>query len=235
MCTLAGYKRNMSHSNRIAEIRRAKDISQTELAERIGTTLSHIGKLERGDRRLNLDWLRKIAKALDVDLAELVSTGGRESETRSLPFPVRGERRSAAVSDDEVEIQQWDIAYGMGGGGYVDLPVTGEKHKFSRSWLRQFTHAPSDKVFLASGTGDSMTPTIMDADIVVIDTSQKEVRQGDRIWAAAYGQTGIIKRLRPMPDGGVKIISDNAAVPPETAYDGELHIVGRIVAIIRKT
>ncbi|KKW92470.1 hypothetical protein YP76_10060 [Sphingobium chungbukense] len=123
----------------------------------------------------------------------------------------------------------------MGGGTYLDLPVTGERHKFSLSWLRQFTNAPPDKVVLATGTGDSMTPTILDSDMVMIDTSQREVRMADKIWAAAYGQTGIIKRLRPMPDGSVKILSDNPNVPPETAYDGELHVVGRIVAIIRKT
>lgn len=138
------------------------------------------------------------------------------------------------IDPDAVDIQQWDVAYGMGGGTYLDLPVTGETHKFSRSWLRQFTHAPPEKIFLAAGTGDSMMPTILDADIVVIDTSQQEVRLADKIWAASYGQTGIIKRLRPMPDGSVKILSDNPNVPPETAYDGELSVVGRVVAVVRK-
>lgn len=141
----------------------------------------------------------------------------------------------AVHSDDDVEIQQWDVAYGMGAGGYLDLPVTGERHKFSRSWLRQFTSAPPEKVFLADGTGDSMFPTILDADKVMIDTTQREVRMADRIWAAAYGNTGIIKRLRPSPDGSVKILSDNPSVPPEVAFDGELFVVGRVVAIVRKT
>lgn len=140
----------------------------------------------------------------------------------------------ASANEDDVEIQQWDVSYGMGGGSFLDLPVTGEKHKFSLSWLRQFTTAPPDKVFLAVGTGESMGPTILDADMLLIDTSQREVRLSDRIWAAAYGQVGIIKRLRPMPDGSVKILSDNPAVPPETAYDGELFVVGRVIAIVRK-
>lgn len=140
-----------------------------------------------------------------------------------------------ASSADDVEIHQWDVAYGMGGGSFLDLPVTGETHTFSRSWLRQFTSAPPEKVFLADGTGDSMMPTILDADMVMIDTTQREVRMADRIWAAAYGQTGIIKRLRPAPDGSVKILSDNPSVPSDVAYDGELFIVGRVVAIIRKT
>lgn len=142
---------------------------------------------------------------------------------------------SGYADPEAVEIRQWDITYGMGAGSYVDLPVTGDMHTFSASWLRQFTSAPPEVLFLAVGTGDSMMPTILDADIVLIDTSQREVRMADKIWAAAYGQTGIIKRLRPMPDGSVKILSDNPNVPPETAYDGELAVVGRVVAIVRKT
>ncbi len=198
-------------------------MSQTELAEAIGTTLSTLGKLERGDRRLNMDWLQKISAALDVRPEVLITESSIEEAAESFQD-----------DDDDVRIQQWDIAYGMGGGTFMDLPVTGEAHRFSRSWLRQFTQAPADKVFLATGTGDSMTPTIHDADIVLVDTTQREVRMVDRIWAAAYGQTGIIKRLRPMPDGSVKILSDNPSVTPETAYDGELHIVGRVVAIVRR-
>lgn len=213
----------MQHLNRISTIRKARGMSQTELAEAIGTTLSTLGKLERGDRRLNMDWLQKISAALDVRPEVLITESSIEEAAESFED-----------DDDDVRIQQWDIAYGMGGGTFMDLPVTGEAHRFSRSWLRQFTQAPADKVFLATGTGDSMTPTIHDADIVLVDTTQREVRMVDRIWAAAYGQTGIIKRLRPMPDGSVKILSDNPSVTPETAYDGELHIVGRVVAIVRR-
>jgi len=29
-------------------------------------------------------------------------------------------------------------------------------------------------------------------------------------------------------------LSDNPAVPPETAYDGELHVFGRVVAVVKK-
>ena len=213
----------MQHLNRISTIRKARGMSQTELAEAIGTTLSTLGKLERGDRRLNMDWLQKISAALDVRPEVLITESSIEEAAESFQD-----------DDDDVRIQQWDIAYGMGGGTFMDLPVTGEAHRFSRSWLRQFTQAPADKVFLATGTGDSMTPTIHDADIVLVDTTQREVRMVDRIWAAAYGQTGIIKRLRPMPDGSVKILSDNPSVTPETAYDGELHIVGWVVAIVRR-
>jgi phage repressor protein C with HTH and peptisase S24 domain len=213
--------------NYTAAWRKFRSLSQDELAEAIGTTKSMLGKLERGERTLDLDWIEKLARALEVEPYQIIA----HPPEGSAPVAEVAERDA----DDEVAIQQWDIAFGMGGGSYVDLPVTGEHHTFSRSWLRQFTSAPPQSIFLATGTGDSMSPTILDADIVLIDTSQREVRMVDRIWAAAYGTTGIIKRLRPMPDGSVKILSDNTSVSPEVAYDGELSIVGRVVAIVRKT
>lgn len=182
--------------------------------------------LQDATQDVRLGTVEKLAKALGLSVADLLPDAFGFAASHDSDHD---------IDDDEVEIQQWDISYGMGGGTFLDLPVTGDRHKFSRSWLRQFTHAPPSQIFLAVGTGDSMTPTILDADIVVIDTSQREVRMVDRIWAAAYGQTGIIKRLRPMPDGSVKIMSDNSNVSPETAYDGELNVVGRVVAIVRKT
>lgn len=60
--------------NRIAELRKAAGLSQSELAAAIGTTLNNLGKLERGARRLNQDWIEKIAKALSIAPHELLLT-----------------------------------------------------------------------------------------------------------------------------------------------------------------
>lgn len=69
---------------------------------------------------------------------------------------------------------------------------------------------------------------------MLIDRGQREVYDGDLCWAAYYGNTAVIKRLRPMPDGGVKMLSDNPNVAPETAYDGELNVFGRVIAVVRR-
>lgn len=105
---------------------------------------------------------------------------------------------------------------------------------FSRTWLRQFTDAPADQLYWAKPRGNSMAPTINDGEPVLIDRRQQTPRDADLIWAFAWGDIGAIKRLRPMPDGSVKILSDNSAVPPDVAYDGELHIFGRVVAVVRR-
>ena len=218
---------------RLAVAIQHRNVSPKALARTAGLGETVVRDILQGmTSDIRLGTVEKLAKALGVSVGDLLPDAFGLAANRLAGSDQVVDQNT---DPDEVEIQQWDITYGMGGGSYLDLPVTGDRHKFSRSWLRQFTHAPPQQIFLASGTGDSMTPTILDADIVVIDTSQREVRMADRIYAAAYGQTGIIKRLRPMPDGSVKILSDNPNVSPETAYDGELSIVGRVVAIVRKT
>ena len=78
-----------------------------------------------------------------------------------------------------------------------------------------------------------MYPTIHDRDGIIADRSRRRIDQGDRIWAIVFGGFGMIKRLRPMPDGTVRIMSDNPQVSDEIATDGDLTIIGRVVAIVR--
>jgi transcriptional regulator with XRE-family HTH domain len=52
--------------NRIKTFRKAAGLTQAELAERCGTSRNMLLKIEGGSKRLNTDWLERIAHALDV-------------------------------------------------------------------------------------------------------------------------------------------------------------------------
>lgn len=149
-------------------------------------------------------------------------------EDRPSPDPSGG-----GAKGDIVQVAEIDLSYGMG-GTFLDGPVGSETRNFSRAWLRNITDSPPEVLFWARGQGDSMEKTIKDGDILLIDRGQNTVRTADLIWAFAFGEIGMVKRLRPMPDGSLKILSDNDAVPQETAVDGEVHIVGRVVAIVKR-
>jgi transcriptional regulator with XRE-family HTH domain len=57
----------------IAELRRARGLSQGALAEKIRSTPQWVSQLERGTRSPTVHTLCKIANALDVTLGELLS------------------------------------------------------------------------------------------------------------------------------------------------------------------
>jgi len=63
---------------RLVEIRKARGITQVELAERIGTTQSFVSKYERGDLRLHGDLIVKLAAVLSVSTDELLGFKGKE-------------------------------------------------------------------------------------------------------------------------------------------------------------
>ncbi len=143
---------------------------------------------------------------------------------------------SSSDDTDLVEIDQLDTAFGLGGTFIDNDAIEIEKVKFSRRWLRAYTHSSPELLFTTAGWGDSMRGTIEDADIVICDRGQRELKgeKGDKIWACVFGGAGMIKRLRPLPDGTVRIMSDNQMVRDEIATDGDLHIVGRVVAVVKR-
>ena len=67
---------------KLQALRRAKGLSQEQLAKRIGTQRSNICRIEKGTQNLSLDLMLKIAEALDKDvsvmLEERSSTMGKE-------------------------------------------------------------------------------------------------------------------------------------------------------------
>ena len=122
----------------------------------------------------------------------------------------------------------------MGGGSVFEDYQQTAMVPFPRDWLRPMIKGRFDELFVARGDGDSMMPTLLDGDLAVVDTAQKDVLQQDRIWCLSYGELGMIKRVRKLPDGGYQINSDNPNVTPISAYDGELHVVGRVIWIGRR-
>lgn len=162
--------------------------------------------------------------------ASLAATETRLLYSPQEPVPPFG---AGALDSDTVELEQIDLRFGMG-GTYADGPVEVERRPFSRAWLRSITATAPRHLFWAIGDGDSMEPTIRSGEIILIDRSQLTPRMDDGIWAVVHGEIGMIKRLRQLPGGAVELHSDNHLVRPQTAVDGELHVVGRVIAVVRR-
>ena len=67
-------------NTRIREVRRARKLTLQDVAERCEppTTPQTIGRLETGTRTVSVAWLNRIAKALGVEAADLVTLPERE-------------------------------------------------------------------------------------------------------------------------------------------------------------
>ena len=195
-------------------------LSAAEVARRAGLAATTIQRPIKGtaDTRISQRTIEKLHEAFPK-------------------FPGWSRAGAAALASfaepDLVPVREIDLSYGMG-ATYLDVPITEEVHHFPRAWLRRYTRSAPDKLFFAQGIGDSMEPTLHDSDLLLIDTDQRQLTSADRIWVLTYADCGMIKRLRPVPGGGVEVWSDKKEVSPFTAYDGEIEIIGRVVAVQRK-
>lgn len=81
--------------NRLREIRRARGLSGTAVAEAIGISPQHYYDLEKGERRLNEDLLKSLADQFAVSVDYLL---GRTDDPRTL----RERLAEAAKADPEL-------------------------------------------------------------------------------------------------------------------------------------
>lgn len=88
VCAHIGHEGSMIPNN-IYPLRKRRGMTQSDLAKAIGTKLTMMGKLERGERKLTADWLQKLAAVLEVQPYELIGPieAGQETEAPVLKLP----------------------------------------------------------------------------------------------------------------------------------------------------
>ena len=176
-------------------------------------------------------YANQFARRLGVT-GEWLLEGGPIPDTEPPEPPAVAEFGTPEILTDKFGIElvrKVDISYAMGDGAIIeDYPETGF-FPFSREFLRMFSRSPVDKIFLASGHGDSMEPTIRRDELVLVDAGQSRVTLQDQIWALTWAGAGMIKRLRRLPGDRYLIMSDNQSVPDQEAEADDVHVVGRVV------
>jgi len=142
-----------------------------------------------------------------------------------------------------------DVKLGAGSGivgEVINLPVGAGNvagHKIVAEWLiptgylRNEAKASPNHTIIMEVVGDSMQPTYMPGDRVIVDLSQNQMTT-DTVYAISDGYTEPqIKRLQRVPfthPGQVKIISDNPALETFTVELDRLTIIGRICGHIAR-
>lgn len=132
-------------------------------------------------------------------------------------------------------------AYLSAGPGVTNGDVAIIDHLiFRQDWLRKIDVKPDDAA-MARISGDSMAPGIQHGDLVMIDTTRREVplRKKARpphqlpIFAFMQDQEARVKRLERFPKEKILLLySDNKDIPPEVISETEassINILGQVV------
>lgn len=218
----------MASVNNIELLRTERNWSRPELAKRMNTSPQQVERLEKGTRSLRQDWIDRAAAAFGVAPHEIITPRGELVPSSSAQVI------DAADSDAEtVSIHKLDLSLSMGPGTLIDDYVEAEPVTFDLAFIRSITRAPSDRLRLVTGIGDSMYPTLNWGDVIMIDTTDRALARQDGIyWINVYGAAGI-KRLRTVGQNRVLVKSDNPAVDDQEVDAEDLRIEGRAIWVAR--
>lgn len=203
----------------------ARHGTQAQLLEKIDLTRSSLIEILAARSAPKRETLEQICAAIDFDIDELLAIEAGDEVADS----------AGNAPEGTVRIHELDMAYGLGATFVDALAVSETARLFPLDWVRRYTQSPPSQLRFAPGRGNSMSPTIDDGDIMLIDLAETSPSFADLIWVCAIGEMGMVKRLATRADGAIIIKSDNPNVRDDVAYDGEIHIVGRVVAVIKKT
>lgn len=76
--------KKLSEKTALYEIRRARGMTQRQIAEAVGVEPDHISKLENGDRKLSPEWIDRLSKVLNCSKGELLGEEGVSEEEREI-------------------------------------------------------------------------------------------------------------------------------------------------------
>lgn len=190
----------------LREWRLAKGLSQPELAARAGTVKSEISRLERGSRKMTLDWLQRLTEALGITREELLTVPPMGFGQVSPPPPVKNGQRFTPVAPRSA---QWSEAR----LGEIGLGVEGNGFQ------------------LVTQSGDDWPGLFAPGDLLIID-KRKTSTAAPGLFAIKAGEDVMIRRATTVGTD-VQLSAGNPSYPT-TVLAGELSVLGRVVGHIRR-
>ena len=209
----------MEFKDRLRELRKTKNITQSDLAEIMKTTKQAISQYERGVRRPDFNTLELLCDYFNVSsdyilgksdiTLRLVDSDGIKklddsSSAQAVRIPVYG-RVAAGIPINAIE----NII------DYEEIPS---------SWTGEYAAL---KV-----KGNSMEPRIQNGDVLIVKI-QPDAESGDVVVALVNGEDATVKKLIKQPSG-IVLQPFNPAYEPmyfthEQARDMPVKILGKVV------
>lgn len=184
-------------------------VSYTDIAQALGVSRQYANQIK--EKELTLEQLKQLEEYFDIKF-------NIPDEVEEADFTI-------------VEHINISPSCGHGTSVYHDVEVT--PVKLGNDLIKnifKISTPKSLKTFQASG--DSMSPSIEDGDILLVDTDRKDFHNGG-IFLITINEDWFIKRLRQKINGDLEIISDNKEkYPTETIRQSDevtLDIKGRII------
>lgn len=97
---------------KIKQIRKQRGFTMKKLAESIGTSQQQIDRLEKGKRRMTLEWMDRLSSALDCNITDLLPPSHQSRDSKTSKTKVIGAINSKSKIDWFEETEIYSLLFG---------------------------------------------------------------------------------------------------------------------------
>lgn len=201
----------MTFAEKLKKARQRANLSQAELANKLGLNLRTYGSYERGERDVSTALLRQICLTLNVSSDDLINT----------------DKPNAEIISHGQNIYQIPVfeSVSAGFGAYACSDVI--------DYLHLYIANPADvsDMLCIKVTGSSMYPKIENGDIIVV-RKQSSVDSGSIAVVLVDGEEGFVKRV-VYDDDTIELQSINPEYAPKIFKGADVLRV-RVVGLVKQ-
>jgi len=232
-------------------LRQTRGWSQPYLARQLDTSRQQISKLEKGQARLTVEWINRLAAALEVSpqrFFEDVEPAAPEAETVPQSQPAGppaaqgvhglGNGRAATPmvidNDDYTLVPQYDVRATQ--EGLVEERARRGDWPFAAPYLRHVLGVQADNLAMIEVIGDSMATTLEAGDRLLVDVADRRPSPPG-IFVIWDGDGTVVKRLERLPNTDPPLLSIMSDNPRYASYQRPVDdavILGRVVWYARR-
>jgi phage repressor protein C with HTH and peptisase S24 domain len=188
------------------------------VAKAVGVSDNAIYKWLAGRGQPSVTNLVALARAARVSI-EWLATG--EESKQSAQAITR-----AVEHGDFIFMPRNRIRFSSGREGILRSDQVVDSIAFRAEWVKRRLSTEARDLLLIEVVGDSMAPTVEDADLILADLAEPRFRQ-DGIYLLRHDSGLAVKRIQRRPDGKLLIRSDNPKY--EAMVVSTVNVIGRVI------
>lgn len=201
----------MGISNQIKTLRLAADMTQAELAERLGVTRATVTQWESGWSQPRMGKVQKLAEIFNISISELVDT----------------EKKTHSSSSDFVDVPLYGS---IAAGTPIEMIEIEEAYPVAAKKIEQYPDA-----FLLKVKGRSMDKILPDGCYALVDPCNDVERDNQPYAVCVNGYDATVKRVRKLANGFELVPDSTDPTYKPQVYDygvegtETITVIGRVV------
>ena len=212
----------------LREYMRRHGINQKDAAEALQWKKTRISELLCGKRDLPVDKVFLAARFFNLDLEELTKYNSGFSDK----IPQENNKLPKNIEQTKITFVDVVDASEVKGRGLNTPPIA--RQPFTDEIIKLAPSLKGKKIKLLIASGDTMSPTINDRDVVLIDTNIKKPNKNGIYLFDLQGELFVKRVVFNEFENSAQIISDNPLYPPIKVTDlNKLHCLGKISAVCK--